>query len=241
MNLAAFFIDLPLYATVRTGIVLIDRFHRAAVRDPAGYDLLGFMDMSQRHIIVPQIKKLPAVDRHMPLVSPMEQQDLMLLSARRKGRGVGPAADFPRVIATAVHRCGDLGKLYTLDLTVQERMDILRPAERPVIGIRLQIIMISDDKHDLGGRQLPQTGIYLLQFPKERLSVEQIPRDQKQICFSFLTQLRRLLQTGPDLSCPIWGVRASCVRFCSQMHVCDVDESHLALPLPVPVYFLTAM
>ena len=116
--------------------------------------------MAQGHIVIPKTGKFFSIYGHMLLVPAVEHQDLVFLPPERSHSLIGPASDLPGMIAHAVHRRAKLWQFQAFQFLAQKGMDIGRPGKAPVIGTRLQIIVIADDQRHLGLPHPPQAGIH---------------------------------------------------------------------------------
>ncbi len=206
--------DLPFNIAVHAGIVFIDGLRRARVGHHPRHQLLGFMNMAQRHIIIAQVHQFLFLDRHMFFVAPMDHQDLIGLLMFGISAGICLFMDLPLMVTAAVNRRAEVREPDALHLGTFQHMDIVRPLKRIVVRIFFDIIMIAGDQDCLGIRHLGQQRIHFFQFPKKGLPVEQIPGDQKQIDILFIADPDQLFQALPDLLFPRFGQPFSQIRTC---------------------------
>ena len=82
------------------------------------------------------------------------------------------------MIAQPVHGCLKLREIHILRFLTKKRKYILTPPECAVIGVCTDIVMISCDKDYFCMSQFREEIIHFSQLPDQRLTVEQIPRDQ---------------------------------------------------------------
>ena len=89
--------------------------------------------------------------------------------------------------------------------------------------------MVSRDQYNLRMRQFGKKKIHFLQLLHKRLSVKQIPRDQKKIRALPLTDRYHPPECIPQFPCTLPAVKGPRVRARPQMHIRNMNKPH---PLP---------
>ena len=140
-------LDLSPDIAVGTRIIPVSRLQRAGVNDPVLHQRLRLVYMTQSDIIKSAFFQSGPVHRNMLLISPVGQQDLIHLLPLCKETVTQRFPQFSAVIAESVYRRPELRELHIFRISPKQRDHIPIPAERAVIGIAPDIIVIPRDEH----------------------------------------------------------------------------------------------
>ena len=166
----------------------------------------------------------------MPLIASVCKKDLKRLRPLGSKSVIQRSAYFSAVIAQAVHSSMQLSEINISRLFPKKWKHITAPSEIKVIGIRPDIVMISGDQHHFCMCQSGEKIIQFLQLTYQRLTVEQIPRDQQQIRFLFFTNVKHMLKCIPQLSTALSAVEGPRIGLRSKMYVRCMDKPHRLSP-----------
>ena len=211
---------------MRPQLRLIRRFECACVCHFVGNKNPRLMNVPARNIIKPSLRHAARIPRHVAGIAAVREQQMIFHFSLRPHAVQPVFQDLFFVVTASVHRRLLLRNFNTVRLRRQEHYHVVCPVETAVKALPLHIIVVSGNQHDNRLRDGSKEIINLFQFPKQRLTLEQISRDQQKV---------RLFPTGkaddppealPDGLPALLAPGKSRIRLHAEMHIRNMNKPH---------------
>ena len=145
------------------------------------------------------------------------------------------------VVTASVHRRLLLRDFNTLRLRRQEHYHVVCPVETAVKALPLHIIVVSGNQHDDRLRDGSKKIVDLFQFPQQRLTLEQISRDQQKVRLFPTGQADDPPEALPDGLPAFLAPEKSRIRLHAEMHVRNMNKPHRRIPLSGFIFSITTI
>ena len=224
-------VDFPDKISVRSGLRHVERFRGTCVGHAVFQENLRLVDMPKGDIGERGCSQCIPVKRNMLCITAMEHEDPGTSGCRKRDVVDLCLGNLGSVIAESVNFGVQLLKIDGREVLVHQKCHVRRPGKAEECGTLPDPVMVSGNDDNSGPGDCREQIVDFLQVAGQRLAVEQIAGDQKEIGAEVSRVLNDSLECQSDRLFPLFAPGLITVRDHAPVDIGGVDKFHRFLPV----------